>query len=79
MALEEKSVIDSINVLELGQIEVRKATIIMKDGEEITRTYHRHVVLPGDDLALEDPRVADIGAVVHTAEVIKAYRDSLES
>lgn len=74
MALEEKSVIDSINVLELGQIEVRRATIIMKDGEEITRTYHRHVVLPGDDLSKEDSKVSDIGAVVHTEKVINAYK-----
>ena len=74
MALEEKSVIDSINVLELGQIEVRMATIIMKDGEEITRTYHRHVVLPGDDLANEDSKVKSIAEVVHTEEVINSYK-----
>ena len=74
MALEEKSVIDSINVLELGQIEVRKATIIIKDGEEITRTYHRHVVLPGDDLTNEDPKVKSIAEVVHTADVISVFK-----
>ena len=77
MALEEKSVVDSINVLELGQIEVRRATIIMKDGEEITRTYHRHVVAPGDDLTNEDAKVKSIAEVVHTAEVIAAYEASI--
>ena len=76
MALEEKSVVDSINVLESGQMEVRTATIVKKDGVEIAKSFHRHVVSPGDDLALEDPRVADIGAVVHTAEVIKAFKDA---
>ena len=50
----------------------------MEDGEEISKSYHRHVVSPGDDLALEDPRVAEIGAVVHTAEVIAAFKAARE-
>jgi len=32
------------------------------------------ITVPGDDLSLEDPRVAEIGAVVHTAEVIAAFK-----
>jgi hypothetical protein len=47
---------------------------VFRDGVEISKAYHRHVVAPGDDLALEDSRVAEIGAVVHTAEVITAYK-----
>ena len=74
MALIEDSVIDSINVKLDGAIEVRKANRVFRDGEEISKSYHRHVVSPGDDLSLEDPRVATIGAVVHTPEVIAAFK-----
>ena len=53
---------------------MRTDAVIERDGVEVSRTYHRHVVKPGDDLALEDPRVAEIGAVVHTAEVIATFK-----
>ena len=74
MALTEDTIVDSIDVLPDGQIQVRKANRVFRDGVEISKAYHRHVVAPGDDLALEDSRVADIGAVVHTAEVIAAFK-----
>lgn len=77
MALEERSVIDQITVLEDGQIQVRRAIKVFKDGVEIAKTYHRHVVVPGANLASEDTRVRDVGAVVHTSAVIAAYRASL--
>jgi hypothetical protein len=76
MALTEDSVIDSIDVLLDGQIQVRRANRVFRDGEEISKSYHRHVVSPGDDLSLEDPRVAAIGATVHTEEVIAAFREA---
>jgi len=78
MALTEDTVIDSIDVLLDGQIQVRRADRIFRDGVEVSHTFHRHVVSPGDDLALEDPRVAEIGTVVHTAEVIAAFKAAQE-
>lgn len=78
MALTEDTVIDSIDVLLDGQIQVRRADRIFRDGVEVSHTFHRHVVSPGDDLSLEDPRVAEIGAVVHTAEVIAAFKAAQE-
>ena len=78
MALTEDSIVDSIDVLPEGQIQVRRANRIFRDGVEISKSYHRHVVAPGDDLSKEDSRVADIGAVVHTAEVIAAYKAAQE-
>jgi hypothetical protein len=74
MALTERTEIGQRTILADGQIQVRRDTIIERDGVEISRTYHRHVVAPGDDLSLEDPQVAAVGATVHTAEVIAAYR-----
>ena len=79
MALIEESIVDRVEVMEHGQLQVRTANVVKRDGVEISRTFHRHVVRPGDDLSLEDPRVAEIGAVVHTAEVITAYKAAQES
>jgi len=78
MALTEDEIIDSIDVLVDGQIQVRKVNRIFRDGVEISQSFHRHVVAPGDDLSEEDLRVAEIGAVVHTAEVIAAFQAAQE-
>ena len=74
MALTEDTIVDRIEVLPRGQLQIRIATTIFRDGVELSKSYHRHVVSPGDDLSKEDSRVADIGAVVHTAEVIAAFK-----
>jgi hypothetical protein len=79
MALEEKSVVDKIEVLLAGQIQVRRRDQILKDGVEVAATYHRHVLSPGDDLSNEDPRVVAIAEATWTPEVIAAYQASLES
>ena len=76
MALTEKTEIGSIEVLPMGQVQVRTDTIIEKDGVEISRSYHRHVVEPDVSagyLANEDQRVKDIATVAHTAEVKTAW------
>lgn len=77
MALEEKSVVDRIEVLLQGQIQVRTRNQVLKDGVEIAATYHRHVLSPGDDLTNEDPRVVAIAEATWTPEVISAYQESL--
>jgi urease accessory protein UreE len=79
MALEEKSVVDKIEVLLLGQIQVRRRDQVLKDGTEIAATYHRHVLSPGDDLTNEDPRVVAIAEATWTPEVIAAYQASVEA
>jgi len=79
MALTEDTIVDSIDVRFDGKIQVRKANRVFRDGVEISKSYHRHVVSPGDDLSLEDPRVATVGATVHTPEVIAAYKKVMEN
>lgn len=64
MALEEKSVVDKIEVLLDGTIQVRRRDQILKDGVEVAATYHRHVVSPGDDLSEEDPKVVAIANAI---------------
>jgi hypothetical protein len=76
MALTEQSVIDQITILEDGQIQVRRADKVLKDGVEIASTYHRHVVVPGADVTREDTRVSKIAKATHTPAVIAAYRSA---
>ena len=77
MALTETTLIDKIEVVETNHIQVRTATIIEKDGTEIARTFHRHVVSPGDDITNEDAKVQAIANAIWTAEVIAAYQASI--
>lgn len=74
MALEKIVVVDRIEVIENGCVQVRTRTSIMEDGKQISGTYHRHVVAPGDDYSNEDARVQAICAATHTPEVVAAYQ-----
>ena len=74
MLLTETKKIDKIEVVENNSIQVRTATIIEKDGTEIAKTFHRHVVVPGDNVSNEDLRVQAIANAIWTDEVIAAYQ-----
>ena len=74
MALEKVISVDLIEVAENGSLQVRTKTAIMEDGKQISGTFHRHVVAPGDDYHGEDARVKAICAAIHTADVIAAYK-----
>ena len=76
MALTEKQIVDKIELIENNSIQVRTANIIEKDGTELTRTFHRHVLAPGDDISTEDPKVQAITTAIWTEEVIAAYQAS---
>ena len=77
MALEERSAIDKIEVTQEGCIQVRRKDEILRDGESVASTFHRHTLVPGADTSGEDPRVVSIAEVVWTDEVIAAYQASL--
>ncbi len=77
MALEKKSVIDKIEILEDGQIQIRRADKIIEDGVEIAKTYHRQVLAPGEDLKGQDQRVATIAQAVWTPDVVTTYKEKL--
>jgi len=72
--LKKQNIVDLIETVESGCVQVRVCTRIMEDGKQISGTFHRHVVAPGDDYSAEDARVQAICAAVHTAEVIAAYK-----
>ena len=79
MALEKQTVVDKIEVLESGCVQVRTATRIVEDGVQLSQSYHRNVVAPGDDYSTQDARVQAICAATHTAEVIAAYQAAIEA
>lgn len=77
MALEKVQIVDRIEVIENGCVQVRTKTAIMEDGKQISGTFHRHVVAPGDDYSGECDKVKAICAATHTPEVIEAYQAAL--
>ena len=80
MALTKTETIDKYEIVgEFKHIQCRHATIISEDGTELSRSYHRHVIAPGDDVSGEPQEVQDLVAVLHTQEVIDAYTAHLES
>jgi hypothetical protein len=77
MALTEEKVVDQIEVVEDGIVRVRTATVIKRDGVEINRSFHRHMLCPGDDLSGQDARVTAIANATWTSKVISDYKASL--
>ncbi len=69
-------VVGKIEILEDGQIQIRTDTIISEDNIELSRTYHRHVIQPGDDVSKEDLRVISHTNIEWTPGVIKKFKDN---
>ena len=81
MALTKSTVNDMIQVINHGDwssVQVRTATIISEDGTELSKSYHRHVVMPDADLSAEDADVAAICTPVFSDAVKAAYAASQE-
>ena len=73
MALEKKTVTGQIEVGENGSIGLRTDTVVLDDGVELNRSFHRKVLAPGDDVSGEDAKVQAVAAAVWTDEVVAAY------
>lgn len=74
MSLTKQAVIDQITVTENGTIFYREATRIMEDGKQLSQTYHRTSLTPGQDLSTAPANVVAICNVVWTPEVVAAYQ-----
>jgi hypothetical protein len=77
MALEKVEIVDRIEILESGIVQVRTKTAIKEDGVEISSKFHRHAVVPGAEYSGEDARVKSICKATHTKDVIAAYQASV--
>ena len=76
--LEKISVVDKIEVLESGLIQVRTANRIIEDGNILSESYHRHCLNPLDDYSNEDSKVQAICAVTFTPELIESYQSKIQ-
>ncbi len=90
MAITKETVVDKIEVLEMGQVQVRTATKIVEDGNELNRSFHRHILQPcikdisnntwsDTDISSEDARVQAIANATWTDEVKTAYQTMIDS
>ena len=77
MALTKETIVDQITVIEDGTVFYRVATRIMEDGNQLSQTYHRTSLLPGQDLTGQPANVVAICNAAWTAEVIAAYEAQL--
>ena len=77
MALTKQTVVDKIEVLENGTLQVRSATRVLEDGEVLSSSFHRHVLTPGADTSNEDAKVVAIANATWTADVVTAYNDMI--
>ena len=73
MALTERTEIDRIEIVQQWNIQVRQATIIERDGEFVSRTFHRWMLTPDMDISTQEQRVQDICNAAWTDEVRQAY------
>jgi hypothetical protein len=90
MSITKEKTIDKIEVLESGVIQIRTATVIKEDGDELTRSFHRHLLQPrikdisnntwsDTDISGEDARVQAIANATWTDEVKAAYETLIDS
>lgn len=78
MSLTKEVLIDKIEVTEIGVVQVRQATRIIENGVQISQSFHRWTITPGQDYSDQPDNVKAICEVVHTPSVIDAYKAKTE-
>ena len=79
MAITKTVVTDKIEIVgDFKQIQVREASIIQEDGVELTRSFHRYVLSPGEDISEQSSEIQAIANAVWTEELIAAYQASIQ-
>ena len=79
MTLTKETVVDKIEILEDGQIQIRTANRILEDGVIISQSFHRKTIAPLDDISGEDAKVQAIANAHWTQEVKDAYQAKLDA
>ena len=79
MSLTKTTTVDQITVTENGTVLYREATRIMEDGNQISQTFHRTSLTPGQDLTGQPSNVVAIANAAWTPEVIAAYKAQVEA
>ena len=88
MALTKETVVDKIEVLEMGEVQVRTATRVLEDGVQLSSSFHRHILVPSTktddtwgntDISGEDARVQAIATATWTSAVKTAYQEMIDA
>ena len=88
MALTKETVVDKIEVLENGVLQVRTATRVLEDGVQLSQAFHRNTLAPSTktdgswadtDISGEDARVQAIATATWTAAVKTAYQEMIDA
>ena len=88
MALTKETVVDKIEVLEMGQVQVRTATRVKEDGTVLSSSFHRHFLKPSTkdsgswadtDISGEDARVQAVANATWTDSVKTAWQTNVEA
>ena len=79
MSLDKQTKIDKIEIVENGTVQVREATIITDNETQVSRTFHRWCIVPGQDYSDQEQQVQNICKVTHTPKVIEAYQAQQEA
>ena len=74
MAITKETQIGKIEVVgQYKSVQVRTDTVVMEDGEELSRKYHRHALMPDADITDEHSEVQAVCNAIWTDEVKAAY------
>ena len=80
MALTKEQTEDKIEIVgDYKAVQVRTATVVKEDGVELSRSFHRQVIQPTDDISNESAEVQAICNAVHTQEIKDAYQAMLDA
>lgn len=77
--LVENKIVDKIEVMENGCVQVRTRVDIVKDDVTIASSFGRKVIVPGDDFSQEDEKVRGICSSVHTSKVVEDYKEFIKN
>ena len=77
MAITKTTKVDKIEIVgDFKHLQVREASIIQEDGVELTRSFNRYVLSPGDDVSSQSAEIQSIANAVWTDEIVTAYSAS---
>ena len=79
MSLTKQTTVDQITIMDDGVVHYREATKIFDDDAEISKSYHRATLLPGQDLSSVPQKVAAICSAAWTPEVVSDFEQAMNS
>jgi len=74
MSLSKSTLVDQITVTENGIVLFREATRVLEDGVELSKTYHRSSLTPGQDISGVPANVQAICNAAWTPEVVASFQ-----